>query len=211
LFKSLYNSHYSIEKEINNLRSKGAFEMQYKYKKQSGFTIIETMIVLAIAGLILLIVFLAVPALERSARNTQRKTDAGNILAAIGTYVSNNNGALPSGPTELNQAICGIHLGFYTAPTCNSTKATKATNATTTAPTNGVVYWPSTNTAPPTACITISGCTKQVTVNDIYFLPGFGCDNNTNKPTLAGSTRTYAVYYEVETGSNSAQAQCTAS
>jgi prepilin-type N-terminal cleavage/methylation domain-containing protein len=34
-------------------------------KKEKGFTIIEVMIVLAIAGLIMLVVFLAVPALQR--------------------------------------------------------------------------------------------------------------------------------------------------
>jgi prepilin-type N-terminal cleavage/methylation domain-containing protein len=38
----------------------------YKQKRQQGFTIIEVLIVLAIAALILLIVFLAVPALQRN-------------------------------------------------------------------------------------------------------------------------------------------------
>src|SRR5665213_459777 len=61
-----------------------------------GFTIIEVMIVLAIAGLILLIVFLAVPALQRSSRNTQRKTDVGRVGSAATTIVSNNNGAMAS-------------------------------------------------------------------------------------------------------------------
>jgi prepilin-type N-terminal cleavage/methylation domain-containing protein len=73
--------------------------MLNKLKKPNskGFTIIEVMIVLAIAGLILLIVFLAVPALQRNSRNTQRKNDAANISAGIGTYLSNNNGILPNG------------------------------------------------------------------------------------------------------------------
>lgn len=65
-------------------------------KKEKGFTIIEVLIVLAIAGLILLVVFLAVPALQRNARNTQRSTDAGNILSAVSEYVGNNNGQLPA-------------------------------------------------------------------------------------------------------------------
>ena len=60
-----------------------------------GFTIIEIMIVLTIAGLILLIVFLAVPALQRNARNSQRKADIASLLAAIDEYISNNNGPLP--------------------------------------------------------------------------------------------------------------------
>ena len=64
---------------------------QYKTKDQKGFTIIEVLIVLAIAGLILLIVFLAVPALQRNSRNTQRKTDVGRIGSAA-TVVSNNQG-----------------------------------------------------------------------------------------------------------------------
>lgn len=64
-------------------------------KLKSGFTIIEVMIVLAIAGLIMLIVFLAVPALQRSSRNTDRKEDVGRISSAINDWVANNNGSLP--------------------------------------------------------------------------------------------------------------------
>jgi len=65
-------------------------------KKNQGFTIIEVMIVLAIAGLIMAIVFLAVPALQRSSRNTQRKTDVGSILSAVSEYASNNSGQIPA-------------------------------------------------------------------------------------------------------------------
>ncbi len=63
---------------------------------QSGFTIIEVMIVLAIAGLILLIVLLAVPALQRNSRNTQIKNDAANIVGAISTFTSDNDGKVPA-------------------------------------------------------------------------------------------------------------------
>ncbi|PLS80866.1 hypothetical protein CYG49_03830, partial [Candidatus Saccharibacteria bacterium] len=48
-----------------------------KTSKQSGFTIIEVVLVLAIAALIFLIVFLAVPALQRGQRDTQRRSDVG--------------------------------------------------------------------------------------------------------------------------------------
>ncbi len=65
-------------------------------KKQSGFTIIEVMIVLAVAGLIMAIVFLAIPALQRSNRNTQRKNDATRLAGLVAEYNSNNNGALPA-------------------------------------------------------------------------------------------------------------------
>lgn len=64
-------------------------------QRKNGFTIIEVLIVLAIAGLIILIVFMAIPALQRNARNTQRKND---VTKAFGTFMeamSNNGGKLP--------------------------------------------------------------------------------------------------------------------
>jgi len=62
---------------------------------KSGFTIIEVVLVLAIAGLIFLLVFLALPQLQRSRRDTQRRQDAGRILSALQSYSSNNNGDYP--------------------------------------------------------------------------------------------------------------------
>lgn len=77
---------------------------------QEGFTIIEVMIVLVIAAVILLIVFLAVPALQRNSRNTQRKSDVSNLLAGAGEYSSNNTGSMP---TTVAQVTDNAKLGFY--------------------------------------------------------------------------------------------------
>jgi prepilin-type N-terminal cleavage/methylation domain-containing protein len=63
--------------------------------KQKGFTIIEVVLVLAIAGLIFLMVFIALPALQRNQRDTQRKNDLSRAQTAINNYQSNNRGALP--------------------------------------------------------------------------------------------------------------------
>lgn len=63
--------------------------------KQSGFTIIEVVLVLAIAALIFLIVFLAVPALQRSQRDTQRRNDMSRFMSQLQNYQSNNKGKLP--------------------------------------------------------------------------------------------------------------------
>lgn len=60
-----------------------------------GFTIIEVLIVLAIAGAILLLVFLAVPNLQRSNRNTQRKDDISRVGSTVQEFINNNNGRLP--------------------------------------------------------------------------------------------------------------------
>lgn len=64
--------------------------------KEKGFTIIEVVLVLAIAGLIFLIVFLALPQLQRSRRDTQRRNDAGRAIAALETYSGNNDGNYPA-------------------------------------------------------------------------------------------------------------------
>ena len=42
-------------------------------KTKSGFTVIEVALVLAIAGMIFLMVFIALPALQRSQRDTSRR------------------------------------------------------------------------------------------------------------------------------------------
>lgn len=64
--------------------------------KTRGFTIIEVVLVLAIAGLIFLIVFLALPALQRSQRDTARKNSLSQIVAALHNFRANNQ----------NQDIC---------------------------------------------------------------------------------------------------------
>lgn len=71
-------------------------------KKQKGFTIIEVVLVLAIAGLIFLIVFLALPQLQRSRRDTQRRSDAGRVLSELENYASNNNGVYPTTQAQLD-------------------------------------------------------------------------------------------------------------
>lgn len=60
-----------------------------------GFTIIEVVLVLAIAGLIFLMVFIALPALQRAQRDTQRRDDLARVSTALTQYQTNNNGRLP--------------------------------------------------------------------------------------------------------------------
>lgn len=62
---------------------------------RGGFTIIEVVLVLAIAGLIFLMVFIALPALQRSQRDTHRRNDLSKVSDAITQYQTNNQGKLP--------------------------------------------------------------------------------------------------------------------
>jgi prepilin-type N-terminal cleavage/methylation domain-containing protein len=79
--------------------------------KAAGFTIIEVMIVLAIAGLIMAIVFVAIPQLQKNTRNTTRKDVLNRVKTEIDNYSSNNNGKYP---TADNNATTGINGGFKT-------------------------------------------------------------------------------------------------
>ncbi len=101
-------------------------------KSKQGFTIIEVVLVLAIAGLIFLMVFVALPALQRSQRDTQRRNDIARVNTALTNYqtnhsYSNNKTNLPGESlTALSEFIAATDL---TAPddkfatSCNANEA----------------------------------------------------------------------------------------
>ncbi len=62
---------------------------------KKGFTIIEVLLVLGIAGLIFMMVFVAVPNLQRSQRDAQRREDVTKVVKLITDYQANHRGALP--------------------------------------------------------------------------------------------------------------------
>ena len=85
--------------------------------KKYGFTIIEVVLVLAIAGLIFLMVFIALPALQRSQRDTQRKNDMSRIASALNQYKANNRGNLPDYPQPVrSQPVDETPLASYLLP-----------------------------------------------------------------------------------------------
>lgn len=69
-----------------------------------GFTIIEVSLVLAIGGLILLMVFIALPGLRVSQRDTQRRENIMEFLEKVKNFQTNNRGALP-GLSENNTTV----------------------------------------------------------------------------------------------------------
>jgi len=82
---------------------------------QKGFTIIEVLIVLAIAALILLVVFLAIPGLQRSERNGRRRSDVAKIKLALYNFNQSSTGASSPNnwPPESkgNSYICFQNIG----------------------------------------------------------------------------------------------------
>ncbi len=63
-------------------------------QNRPGFTLIEVVLVLAIAGLIFLMVFIALPALNQGQRNTQRKRDAAAIVTAMNQWYTHNSSSV---------------------------------------------------------------------------------------------------------------------
>jgi len=166
-------------------------------KSTEGFTIIEVMIVLAIAGLILLIVFLAVPALQRNARNTSRKNDVAAVLGAASEFESNNNGTLPSNaqaPTNANGTFT------FVAPAGGANAQGKVGYYVTgITATNGAVFLAANGTA--IAANTFSNQTHDY----IEVVPGDVCNGNV---AGAGSARSIVAVYSIETGSGTYSQVC---
>ena len=70
-------------------------------KKSRGFTIVEISLVLAIAGLIIVMAFVALPSLWSSQRDADRRANVMNLITALKTYQTNNSrGALPTGGNQ---------------------------------------------------------------------------------------------------------------
>ena len=78
--------------------------------EEKGFTIIEVVLVLAIAGLIFLMVFIALPALQRGQRDTQRRSDLSRALTKVTDYQTNNRGNLPASNNGAWTTFAGNYL-----------------------------------------------------------------------------------------------------
>ena len=102
--------------------------MKSLIKREKGFTLIEIVIVLAIAAALILVVFLAVSGAQKSKRDTTTKTAAGQVAAQMENYASNNGGTAPTAAMAASY-IGNIKDGTgaapsYVAPTAGGITAT---------------------------------------------------------------------------------------
>ena len=109
-----------------------------KDKNQQGFTIVEVMIVLAIAGLILAVVFVAVPALQRNQRNNARRNDVAYIKAQLNQLVANAGNRVPTSPSQIGGILKVGELNYLGK---NGMEADDLKTATTEIITQGTVYY----------------------------------------------------------------------
>ena len=143
--------------------------MNVPKNKEKGFTIIEVVLVLAIAGLIFLMVFIALPALQRGQRDTQRRDDVSKFVSQLTSYATNNRGSLPSF-AELSGGS-----GFMNA-------YMKANDGEFNDPSTGTAYSP---------------VTGDPQVGQIQYVPNRKCDGE-NIASSAESSRQAAVRTKLE-------------
>ncbi len=179
-------------------------------KNKRGFTIIEVVLVLAIAGLIFLMVFIALPALQRSQRDTQRRDDYGMLSAAITNYSASNGGKLTNlyestkcrkldPATYINKEGTDPDGYQYTLYGCSYDQFVSAIPSATGKPGNS----------------TGSG-NNATTGSVVYVVIGADCTGNQigtkaydfTVPTKNTSSRAFAIYGYLESGS---QTYCSAS
>jgi prepilin-type N-terminal cleavage/methylation domain-containing protein len=167
--------------------------------RSSGFTIIETLIVLAIAGLILLIIFQAIPALTRSSRNNQRKQDVAIILSAVSRYELNDSGNFPSPCGNGAQPPCTQSGG---GPNPNDYFLQFAGGKLTYYPGSGVSSNPQTSVSR----------FNQAGPNDIGKVQIYNyekCSNTPGTATIAGAGYSDIVaLYDLESGNGGMTPQC---
>lgn len=146
-------------------------------QKEKGFTIIEVVLVLAIAGLIFLMVFIALPALQRNQRDSARKSEVSTVLASITAYQSNNRGQAPSADAST--------FGKYLDSTVTSVGGTiTLASGTTVTKYSGTI----------SGSTTISG----VTEDNIVFVIGAKCD--VDDKVVKGTTRQASALIQLENG-----------
>lgn len=114
-------------------------------QQKTGFTIIEVVLVLAIAGLIFLMVFIALPALQSSQRDQARKSDVSTMASAVSNFTGNNRGKFPTTTqlsgvsTGLPNTTTGKFGGYAQSISTNITKITSVPSGSTTTTSRPVV------------------------------------------------------------------------
>lgn len=170
-----------------------------KLRNEKGFTIVEVVLVLAIAGLIFLIVFLALPALQRSRRDTQRKADVSRVMAQLESYAGNNDGSYPTATggntaTEFGDAAADTNafIASYVL-----TQGSTLNN-----PGSGSLYTILFGTANADAATDFAG-TGPTAGDELVYAVGAVCSGEFM--TASSGTREIAVVIELEDGNSYCQ------
>ncbi len=176
-------------------------KLNNKSKIQKGFTIIEVMIVLAIAGLILVVVLIAIPQLQRNQRNEARKSVANRIVTEINNYAGNNNGSYPlanvtSGATHFGTPATA--LGFFDRYLgCDATPAPASCTSNINDPQTGTPVGVTNGTAALTTTVATVAAPVGTVAGSISYATGLICNGEI---PATGSNRNFVFLMRLEGG-----------
>ena len=153
---------------------------------KNGFTLIEVALVLGIAGLIFMMIFIALPALQKQANDSKRKDDMATLISAIKDYQKNNRGALPSSTsTDWKSTLAGYLTSDFSDPDGESYNLTEQACG------NG------SNESPCTSSVLDKlGEAEFPNGHKVYIVRSATCDGETVKKTA--NPRTVAVAYKLQ-------------
>lgn len=151
-------------------------------KGTKGFTIIEVVLVLAIAGLIFLMVFIALPTLQSNQRDTQRRDDVSRMKAQINQYQANNKGDVPTSPGATQCGVVAKTIGSF------------IDNYLTT---GGKQYKDPDGTDYKTRCKTTDVASTDA-AGTWYYVVANTCSGEALKSPAVGSARDYAIRMKLE-------------
>ena len=162
-------------------------------RAKEGFTIIEVIIVLVIGAVIMLAVFLVVPQLQRTQRNSNRQNSARRVFTAA-EQVNGNTGAYP----------VTVTVGTLTA-NCTGTLAASGTTCTPITSITGDVNTATGNTQYTVVTAYGSGTTLAST-NEMFIrdvtTTAIGCANGKLKNGTDAIAGKFAVAVAIETASS---------
>ncbi len=159
--------------------------------KEKGFTIIEVVLVLAIAGLIFLMVFIALPALQRSQRDAARKAEVTTVAGSITSYQSNNRGTSPTA-LQIGQYITGTSSAVLESGTTITVRSTS--------------YGVAINL---TADLAASPAVDNVlNPDEILVFFGYKCDPANSSSLIRGTSRQASVAVALESGPSTGSVYC---
>ncbi len=152
--------------------------MLKQLKRQSGFTIIELLIVIAIIGILATLVLTNFQGAQAKGRDTVRKSDTNSVYQKLEEYY-NENGGYPNGALSVT-VLPGIDEGALTDE-----------DGAAIAYTDGFVA----STTPPTS---------NPDNTDEYYYQAFGCTTAGAQSPVAATCTKYrlSTYLERETGNN---------
>lgn len=161
-----------------------------------GFTIVEVLIVLAIASTIMLVVFLAVPSLQRNQRNNLRRHDL-SLLTGVLLEYRTNYGSYPTSCGPANDSS-NITFGSGSISVSLSQYVRGCWSGATFAPAGGVDFY--------TVAVPATGMPPLNSSQDVLEFAVHGsCDPSNNGGAIPGDG---AIMYEAESGAGNFVPQC---